>query len=61
MHDYILQNGNLYYATINESGNTEKKLKLSDRVKECSFLSENNKLKISIKIGDIVYNNSFTI
>ena len=60
-HQYLYNNEKIYYVEINNKGNIQKKVTLCNNIKYTRFSYEENKLKTIITIGEITYNNNYTI
>lgn len=60
IHQYTYNDNQLSYI-VTENGNTEKQIILCENVRSCVFSYSNNKLNIEIQIGEITYNNVFSI
>lgn len=59
VHQYFYEDNNIYYIIIKET--TEKYITLCKDVEACEFKNEDGKLKTSITIGGIPYNNIFSL
>ncbi len=60
VHQYVYENNNIYYKEESES--TSKNILLCSNVENCTFEQiSNSRVKVSIKIGSITHNNTFTI
>lgn len=59
-HKYLYNDNKIYYISAKEE-TLDKKISLCVKIEDCNFTYENNKLKISIKIDGITYNNNYSI
>lgn len=59
-HIYIYSNNNIYFISTKDE-TIDKKITLCKKVESYNFLYENNKLKISVTIEGITYNNHYSI
>ena len=61
-HQYIYNNSKIYYISEKE-GNIDKEITICDKIDNYSFEydASNSKLKISITIDEINYNNNYSI
>lgn len=64
-HKYVFENENIYYIVKNNKDDNDNKsakyIKLCEKIDSCVFKYESNKIFTNIKIGEIVYNNNFSI
>ena len=61
VHQYLYKDNNIYYIISNALGTIEKYITLCKDVEACEFKNEDGKLKTSITIGGIPYNNIFSL
>ncbi len=63
IHEYIFENGTLYYIIIDTQNynEKEKQISLCKDIDNCTFSYQNNKLTIDFKMGKIQHKNIFNI
>ena len=60
-HRYLYENKKIFFILL-ENGNDEKKyITICQNIDNCIFSYTENKLKTTITIGEITYNNNFNI
>lgn len=60
LHKYLYKDNKIFFI-ITEQGIDKKYITLCENIDSCTFSYTGNKLKTTITIGEIIYNNNFNI
>lgn len=60
-HKYLYENKKLFFILLENENDEKKHITLCENIDNCIFSYTENKLKTTITIGEITYNNNFNI
>ncbi len=59
-HKYLFKDNTIFFI-VTEQEIEKKYIALCESIDSCTFVYNSNSLKTTVKVGEILYNNNFTI